>query len=75
MRKYRVQKVTPAGVLIEEAEVEAMRADEAVALIIPGKLYRGARGQHAVLRAKVYAHAASGTATLVRFYERDEGEQ
>ena len=75
MRQYRVQKVTPAGDLIDESEVEAMSADEAVALIIPGKLYRGARGQHAVLRAKVYAAAASGTTTLVRFYERDEGGQ
>lgn len=72
MKLYRVQKVTPTGDLIEEAEVRAGSAEEAAAQLVPGKLYRGEKGKHAVLRAKVYAPSFSGTTTLVRLYERQE---
>ena len=72
MKLYRVQKVTPEGELVEEREVHAASAEQAAAEVVPGKLYRGAKGHHAVLRAKVYAQAEAGTTTLVRFYERNE---
>jgi hypothetical protein len=72
MKKFRVQKVTPAGEVIEEAEIAAGSAEEAACALVPGALYRGTRGQRAVLRAKVYSPDATGTATLVRFYERED---
>jgi hypothetical protein len=38
------------GIIIE---VAAGNAEEAAVEVIPGDLYRGAKGQHEVLRAKV----------------------
>lgn len=73
MKACRVQAVTADGDVIEEREVRALSAEEAAASMVPGKLFRGQKGYRATLRAKVYAPAASGAITLVRFYERDEG--
>jgi hypothetical protein len=72
MKLFRVQKVTADGELVEEREVKATSAEEAASAVVPGKLYRGAKGHRAVLRAKVYAPGAHGATTLVRFYERDD---
>jgi hypothetical protein len=70
MKLYRVQKVTPAGELIEESEVEATSPEEAASALVPSKLYRGTRGVRATLRAKVYS--LDGANSLIRLYEHDE---
>lgn len=70
MKRYRVQKVTPAGELIEESEVEAPSPEEAASALCPGELYHGTRGDRATLRAKVYS--LDGENTLIRLYEHDE---
>lgn len=72
MKLYRVQRVTPDGDLLEEAEVEAASAQEAASQLVEGKLFRGQKGFRATLRAKVYAPDPGGVVTLVRFYERIE---
>ena len=70
MKLFRVQKVTPDGNLIEESEVRAPSPEDAASMLVPGKLYRGQRGVHATLRAKVYT--VDGVNTLIRLYEHDE---
>jgi hypothetical protein len=72
MKLYRVQKVTPEGELEQEVEVRAATPEEAASTLVTGKLYRGQRGDYAVLRAKVYAPGPLGVQTLIRLYERVE---